>query len=335
MRKYLTFILFFLLLTQVFSQTSVASDLFVYSKDTSLYLYNIKTTEQVKLLDFKEKLKSNSLKFSKDSVISFQLIHNSENVAIHKETGLPMVNPKTYDDTLIYKGIMDSWEYDCFEYFTTSYWNYDLKNGSFFKYEEVIQVQTDTIKTLSIVQIVKQFNEKGEVIAKKQEVFECRMIAHDAGCIECIQEKGIRVGTENISHSEKVNNIQFFTKNGNLFIQKGFKQKLIFKHLSFYNYKLGNGFYEPTLSIDGESLVVRYSNGNYFDDYKTYYYFFNLKTFQKNIETIRGYEKPRFISDGKDLLLRSKEYKAEIFIYNIKTKTMKVIGKGVEYAYQR
>ena len=141
------------------------------------------------------------------------------------------------------------------------------------------------------------------------------------------------------SKSEIANNLQSFSRRGDLYLINQLDTTLILKYDGHFDPKFGSGYYQPTISPDGKRISFQYLAG--FLKNGSAIYEMDIETKQKKELIGEGYFNPVYSPDGQKLLI-SKNQRQEkgntwintIYVLDIENGQTNKIGNGSEYLWR-
>ncbi|MCB9336157.1 MAG: PD40 domain-containing protein [Flavobacteriales bacterium] len=331
MDKFLAILILFLGL-QCSSQPTRNINLYIdnvviYSVDKDgLYRYDLSTDKSIKITTLNEIFIDNSLTFINDSVVVIGYKGQIINEARDKVTGERLICPCSSTDSLIVRGLVGSYKYDRYTLYKQTYQAVNITNQKSWLYQ-TIDYEHKEMDTLTVT--TTKFNFDGDIISIADTVYRCNNISYSSdGLTFCKPERFY-------SSSNSVKNKQVYSKKGNLYLRENNTETLILEYDGHFDPKFGSGYYQPTLSPDGNKVIFRYLAG--FLKSGSGLFELDLKTMKKMKLTKDDYFHPTYSPDGRYLLIgkTQHQYKNDIYIFDLKTKKRKKIGKGALFTWRK
>jgi dipeptidyl aminopeptidase/acylaminoacyl peptidase len=127
-----------------------------------------------------------------------------------------------------------------------------------------------------------------------------------------------------------------FTSKGDLFVVNKSDTTVLINYEGEFDFKFGNGYYQPQISPTGQFVIVRYLPG--YEDPKERQSLQRIDLLTKEITKIKdgGYGSPTFSKDGNYILFkRNQRYKrknrtwlSSVYVLDLRTNEEQKIGKG-------
>lgn len=320
----------FILTTILSCKTQIKSDLqFVYTVDKEgVYLYSLTNNESKEIYTTDRVFLNDYFKFLNDSTL--QVGHQSEMRSEEKER---KVYSKYFyradgDSTFI----TDNPPYttkDNYDYLTNSIYNINIKTAKSFL-ASIVDYEHYEHSTLKIK--TRNFNQDGKLISEKDTSYVCGGISSSS--------KGVWFCnfTRYYRESKTVLGKTIITERGDLILKDGNFKSVLLKFDGHFDPKFGSGYYNPTLTSDGNKTSFQYLAG--FLNNGSCIYEMDIDTKSKKILIGEGYFNPLYSPDNKLLLLfadnrqsKGNTWINDIYILDIASKTKTKIGQGENYLW--
>lgn len=320
----------FILTTILSCKTQIKSDLqFVYTVDKEgVYLYSLTNNESKEIYTTDRVFLNDYFKFLNDSTL--QVGHQSEMRSEEKER---KVYSKYFyradgDSTFI----TDNPPYttkDNYDYLTNSIYNINIKTAKSFL-ASIVDYEHYEHSTLKIK--TRNFNQDSKLISEKDTSYVCGGISSSS--------KGVWFCnfTRYYRESKTVLGKTIITERGDLILKDGNFKSVLLKFDGHFDPKFGSGYYNPTLTSDGNKTSFQYLAG--FLNNGSCIYEMDIDTKSKIKLIGEGYFNPLYSPDNKLLLLfadnrqsKGNTWINDIYILDIASKTKTKIGQGENYLW--
>lgn len=218
---------------------------------------------------------------------------------------------------------------DIYEYLTDSIFYIDINSGKSYL-ARTVDYEHYEHKTLNIK--TRQFNLLGKLISEKDTSFNCGGTSTSSKGIRFCDFKRF------YSSSEIIQGKTVISKRGDLILKEQETESVLLKFDGNFDPKFGSGYYNPTLSSNGQKVSFQYLAG--FLKSGSCIYEMKLKTKSKTKLVGEGFSNPLYSPDNRYLLLFSNNRQAkkrtwinDIYILDVKSKTKKKVAEGENYLW--
>jgi len=315
---------------QIGCKPKIKSDLqFAYSIDKEgVFIYSLKNNSVKSIYTTDRVFLNDNFSFINDSIL--QVGHQStlRSEEIEREVYSKYFYRADGDSTFI----TDNPPYttkDTYDFLTDSILYINIKTGKNYL-AKILDYEHYEHSTLKIK--TREFNEKGKLILEKDTSFNCGGTSSSSKGIQFCNFQRF------YSKSETVIDKTIISKRGDLILKEKNTEVMLLKYDGHFDPKFGSGFYNPTLSNDGQKVAFQYLAG--FLKSGSCIYEMDLKIKTKNKLIGEGFFKPIYSPDNKFLLLFSDNRQAksntwikDIYILDISTKNKMNVGQGENYLW--
>ena len=218
---------------------------------------------------------------------------------------------------------------DKYDYLTDSIFYIDINSGTNYLVRTIdyehYEHETLNIKT-------REFNEFGQLISEKDTSFNCGGTSTSSKGIRFCDFKRF------YSSSEIIQGKTVISKRGDLILKEQETESVLLKFDGNFDPKFGSGYYNPTLSSNGQKVSFQYLAG--FLKSGSCIYEMKLKTKSKTKLVGEGFSNPLYSPDNRYLLLFSNNRQAkkktwinDIYILDVKSKTKRKVAEGENYLW--
>lgn len=276
-------------------------------------------------------LRIHSLSFLDSNTVVYSISSPREKIAIDKESGDTLKCPCSDEDKYVVKGIVGSGYYHQLEYYIDTVKAISIDEHHTWTNKVIKYESTKDEKVL----IHSDYYDKDEIkTSSKDSSYACQYVSHNVRRFQC--QENVPDRHVMYSQSETYNGVYYYTKHGNLIKVVDETEELFFVYTEFFEYKFGRGYFHPTLSWDGKTIIVAYSETGFFDDlYKSTSNLLKINTETKEVKTIskENYQYPIFSPNGDYCSIRLVNrpfghYMAEIQVYDISNSSFIALGDG-------
>ena len=305
----------------------------IYSVDKAgLYQYDQSTDQTIKIADLNEVFIDNSLIFINDSVVVIGYRGQEIKEARDKVTGERLECPCSSSDSLIVQGIVGSYKYDRYTLYRQTFQAININDKEKWLYQTV-DYEHKEMDSLTVT--TSNFKQNGDTASVTDTVYRCNGISYSSNGLTFCQSERF------YSESNSVNDKQVYSRRGNLYLKENGKETLLLEYDGNFDPKFGSGYYQPTLSPDGEKVAFRYLAG--FLKSGSGLFELDLKTMDKREITNDDYFRPIYSSDGNYLLLGKNQRQDksnqtwinDIYILDLNNNQTKKIGKGDLFIWKK
>jgi hypothetical protein len=315
------------------------TNIIVYIKDSSLFIYNQLKDSNIFVKNIENGFILYSTESINDSIVIIGYSGNSTDSAFNKKTGKPMKCPSVECDSFIIRGVVGSEDYKQFTYYSNTYKAINIYTKVMWIFK-IIDYKYSGHNDSTREARINYFDRHGKIIAKKDWVNLC-------------QQEWILSGMDEYGDFEMstkcVNGRQIIASGGNLYLRKKDTTEILLQNEHpRQRDKCSNGYYEPDLSPDGNTVVYRKMAG----DIEIYPCktppkdsgIFEMDIATKEIEELvpQNASYPIYSPGGRFILfLRNrKECKNNALVYEINifdrlSRKWKAIGIGDNYVWMR
>jgi hypothetical protein len=320
------------LTTQVCCNTKHKSDLqFVYSVDKEgVFIHSLKDSNVKSIYKTNQEFLTDCFTFINDTIL--QVGHQGIMKSEERERKVYSKYFHRVDGDSTF--ITDNPPYvlkDNYDYLTDSLFYINIKSGKNYL-SKTIDYEHYEHNTLKIK--TREFDLDGKQISIKDTTLFCSgTTSSSKGIIFCNFKRFY-------SKSETINGKTVTSEQGDLILKDKNSEVILLKYDGQFDPKFGSGFYNPTLTSDGEKVTFQYLAG--FLKSGSCIYEMDMKTKTKKKLIGEGYFNPLYSPDNKLLLLfnnnrqsKSNTWVNDIYILDIATKTKIKVGQGQNYLWTR
>jgi hypothetical protein len=297
--------------------------LFTVDKD-GVYEYNCSTKSEQKIYTTDEVFISSSLLSINDSIIIVG--HQSETT---EEERPRLVNSKYFyradGDSSFVTDTPPYTLYDKYKFTSETFYGINLSSKNSYKYK-TIQYEHKDFDTLRIK--TTSYNRNSDTIQFTESISNCNKTSHTSKGVDFCDSNG-----RYFSESKLVNGRKIISRRGDLILIENNKEETILKFDGHFDSKFGSGYYNPSISPDGQKVIYQYLTGFLKDGSAI----FELDIKTKKVTKIIGskYFNPKYSPDGKYILIGKSQRQGklntwikDIYILNLTTGKKQKIGTG-------
>jgi len=308
--------------------TNSKTSLFYTINKKGLFKYTLEDANTIQVLDLKEDFLDNSLRYINDTLISVGYGGKILNDQKPRLDNLQYYHIEDGDTVLITSPV-----YDNYLYYSQTFYIINTNTLQTWKYKvlDYEHKDMDTLRTKTTL-----FSMAGDVTSSTIKTTRCSSISNSSAGLRFCENTG-----RFYSISDTINNKQVFSREGSLYLLSNNRERCILKYKGHFEPKFGSGYFQPTISPNGDAVVYLYAAG--FLKSGSGLFQLDMKT-KKSTEISKGsFSDPLYSPDGKYLLVGKNKrsdkltdtWIKDIYMYDLINKTDVKIGEGDLYLWAR